>query len=398
MILLRGITLTADDDFAPLLKKRPRTKKPREKLSFMWQIPISILRIREQTRSNGRIKNGKRYGFDLYNQLVCKVCKLNFHKRIGLDVHNEDIHKQRSNKATTSNYKPRNYTPRQVVTNVSVKQTRSSFNKSSVVSSISKPTVTKQTSRRSKNLEQDLIDILDDDEDDDIIEIISDVGYNGNQSHNDAADVDDDIEIVEIVEKSDSEPEILSLGPSDYSWMEKSDLYQPFVLLRSDLNKAIRYSIVDDEIQEIDDEIEVVDQEEHAKKPTNKTKRKSTDVDVRSSMKRNKIHSEELLISDDEVEFVIDSSLVEVCLDESNDNNSEETDVEVVQLDFDDQHIENSSINEIVDFWKNDEETKRKEQEIKSMETIRKILGEESPVMRTKRRRRDLRPIIGRGL
>merc|ERR1719244_501570 len=98
MILLRGITLTADDDFAPLLKKRPRTKKPREKLSFMWQIPISILRIREQTRSNGRIKNGKRYGFDLYNQLVCKVCKLNFHKRIGLDVHNEDIHKQRSNK------------------------------------------------------------------------------------------------------------------------------------------------------------------------------------------------------------------------------------------------------------------------------------------------------------
>ena len=48
-----------------------------------------------------------------------------------------------------------------------------SSSKPSAVYSTPKLTLTKQRSRRNRNLEQDLIDILDDDEDDDIIETIS---------------------------------------------------------------------------------------------------------------------------------------------------------------------------------------------------------------------------------
>ena len=76
-----------DHDLSSLQKKRLRVKKSRGKFSSLWQIPNNILGMGDETTYNGKVRRGKRVGFDTFNQLACKNCKVTFHKRVGLESH-----------------------------------------------------------------------------------------------------------------------------------------------------------------------------------------------------------------------------------------------------------------------------------------------------------------------
>ena len=78
-----------DDDFDATVKRKSRTRRQRQKFSFIHFIPIKVL---------NNIKKGsrKRQGFEIYNNHACKLCKSNlvFHKRLGLRIHSVNCHDQ----------------------------------------------------------------------------------------------------------------------------------------------------------------------------------------------------------------------------------------------------------------------------------------------------------------
>ena len=88
------LKIVIDEDFPAIKKKKSRNPKPRDKWSLLWQIPSKVLNLREEvTDHKGQIvKKGKRFGFDTYNRLSCKVCKKTFHKYQSLSFHSVDEH------------------------------------------------------------------------------------------------------------------------------------------------------------------------------------------------------------------------------------------------------------------------------------------------------------------
>lgn len=92
MSLISHLSLRKDEDFPAIKKKKSRNPKPRDKWSLLWFIPSNVLNLREEV-SDGKgqtVKKGKRFGFDTYNQLSCKVCRKAFHKYQSLAFHSLD--------------------------------------------------------------------------------------------------------------------------------------------------------------------------------------------------------------------------------------------------------------------------------------------------------------------
>jgi hypothetical protein len=58
--------------------------------------------MRDETTYNGKVRRGKRVGFDTFNQLACKNCKVTFHNRVGLESHTKEIHGRESRPTPTS--------------------------------------------------------------------------------------------------------------------------------------------------------------------------------------------------------------------------------------------------------------------------------------------------------
>ena len=78
-----------DEDPAKMMRSKPRHPKCREKWSLLWFIPSTVLNDRVVT-SGG--KKGKRFGFDRFNELSCKVCHKSFHSSKILAVHKSEAH------------------------------------------------------------------------------------------------------------------------------------------------------------------------------------------------------------------------------------------------------------------------------------------------------------------
>jgi len=91
-----SINLKNDQDFPAIQKKKSRNPKPREKWNLLWFMPTQVLNSRDDvTDGKGQfVKRGKRFGFDRFNQLGCKVCRKTFHKYQSLAFHNKDQHSQ----------------------------------------------------------------------------------------------------------------------------------------------------------------------------------------------------------------------------------------------------------------------------------------------------------------
>ena len=79
----------SDEDLNKISRK-PREKKPQHKFSVIYTFPISVL-----NEGKGR---GKRSGFNIYDSLVCKLCKPSrfFHSRDALKLHSSEDHDERS--------------------------------------------------------------------------------------------------------------------------------------------------------------------------------------------------------------------------------------------------------------------------------------------------------------
>ena len=90
-----------DHDLPNLQKKRLRVKKPRGQVLFSPANSEYILGMRDETTYNGKVRRGKRVGFDTFNQLACKNCKVTFHKRVGLESHTKEIHGRESRPTPT---------------------------------------------------------------------------------------------------------------------------------------------------------------------------------------------------------------------------------------------------------------------------------------------------------
>eukprot|EP00092_Neocalanus_flemingeri_P025959 GFUD01028134.1.p1 GENE.GFUD01028134.1~~GFUD01028134.1.p1 ORF type:complete len:503 (-),score=128.97 GFUD01028134.1:23-1531(-) len=276
---------TIDEDYTPIVRKRQRCKKPRDKMSTMYSIPIKVLGLRDEvTTSGGKMKRGKRFGFTVYNALTCKQCRPNrvFHKRIGLSVHNKEMH----GKDICSVFKVPNISISQRSRSLPVRNTRTvvPVKKSS---SLRAPLIRTKTNTRDNDeievIEIDLID-LDDEDSDEIqeIEVLEDGNsddvqeievliqgddddsiVNNNEldlkpessirlsSKNvetvDEPEDDDEIECLEVIEVNENR--IRSFKPKEYRWMESSPLYQPKVFLTSDLNIKLRE--VGSEVEEV---------------------------------------------------------------------------------------------------------------------------------------------------
>eukprot|EP00092_Neocalanus_flemingeri_P039644 GFUD01043176.1.p1 GENE.GFUD01043176.1~~GFUD01043176.1.p1 ORF type:complete len:588 (+),score=142.40 GFUD01043176.1:62-1825(+) len=252
---------TIDEDYTPIVRKRQRCKKPRDKMSTMYSIPIKVLGLREEvTTSGGKIKRGKRFGFSVYNALTCKQCRPNrvFHKRIGLSVHNKEMH----GKDICSVFKVPNISISQRSRSLPVRNTRTvvPVKKSS---SLRAPLIrTKTNTRDNDEIEVIEIDLIDwDDEDSDEIQEIEvliqgEDDSNGNNNEfslqlsprlrnrnpTTANKPEDDsanecVEVVEVGENS-----IRSYKPKECRWMENSPHYQPKVFLTSTSNSNIKLS------------------------------------------------------------------------------------------------------------------------------------------------------------
>ena len=71
-----------------------REKKPQQKWSLLYTIPVNILNQTATSNFGDFYKKGKRNGFSMYDSLVCKKCKPNrfFHTRFALKTHSFDDH------------------------------------------------------------------------------------------------------------------------------------------------------------------------------------------------------------------------------------------------------------------------------------------------------------------
>jgi len=234
-----------DEDLPAVIKKKPRCKKPRDKFSLMYTIPIQVLSLREEVNSGGKIKRGKRLGFSVYDSLACKQCKPNkfFHKRFGLTVHSKCAHGRDSTFKLPS------------VPSRSLTQRRS------LTSNASRRTSAGAVRGRASAVIE-LIELEDENDTEEVeeIQIIDNIGnvveekkvvvksiepFVKNDHDNES---DDDIECLDVVEANCG---IKSYKPKQYLWMESSPLYQPKVFLLNSLNRKLRKEVSEDEIEEV---------------------------------------------------------------------------------------------------------------------------------------------------
>ena len=77
-------------------RRKVREKKPQQKWSLLYTIPVNILNKTETL--GGFNKKGKRFGFSIYDSLVCKKCKPNkfFHTRFSFKTHGWEEHSSRA--------------------------------------------------------------------------------------------------------------------------------------------------------------------------------------------------------------------------------------------------------------------------------------------------------------
>ena len=75
-------------------RRKVREKKPQQKWSLLYTIPVNILNQTATSNLGDFNKKGKRNGFSVYDSLVCKKCKPNkfFHTRFSLKTHSFDDH------------------------------------------------------------------------------------------------------------------------------------------------------------------------------------------------------------------------------------------------------------------------------------------------------------------
>jgi len=245
-----------DEDYPAIVKKKPRTKKPRHKFSMIHSIPIKVLNTASVSTTTG--KKGKRLGFTVYDSLTCKQCKpqISFHKRFGLSTHSKEMHRN------NSVFKVPSIPQRSL--SIPTRNTRSV----SQVKNI--PSFNRRLPIRSKNsahsVEIELIDLDDEDPktvDDDEITVLDDDEFSGvnnketnikvSKQHSKSPhpkfdtgmkkktvddDSDDEIECIEVIEVNENRIRTFEL--KEYRWMESSPLYQPKVFLLNSLNIKIR--------------------------------------------------------------------------------------------------------------------------------------------------------------
>eukprot|EP00092_Neocalanus_flemingeri_P023761 GFUD01025775.1.p1 GENE.GFUD01025775.1~~GFUD01025775.1.p1 ORF type:complete len:581 (-),score=132.47 GFUD01025775.1:72-1814(-) len=238
-----------DEDYAPVVKKKLRCKKPRDKMSTMYSIPMKVLGLREEVKtSGGKIKRGKRFGFSVYDALACKQCRPNrfFHKRMGLSAHSKEMH------GKASVFKVPNFPTPQRSRSLPGRSTKT-------VVPVKKHSSLKAPLLRAKanapyNGEIEVVDIDLDEDPDEIqeIEVLIQGEDDSNGNNNEfslqlsprlrnrnpmtANEPEDDsanecVEVVEVGENS-----IRSYKPKEYRWMENSPHYQPKVFLTSNSN------------------------------------------------------------------------------------------------------------------------------------------------------------------
>jgi len=423
-----------DEDHPAIIKKKPRCKKARDKFSLMHTIPMQVLSQRDEEDFGGKIKRGKRLGFTVYNALACKHCKPHvfFHKRFGLQNHSKTRH-GRDGMFKMPSIPSRSISlPARVTKSVVVPRRKfSSLNKRTMIEFV--------------DLEDDeeQIQIVDDH---DLIEEIKSTSECSEPIDEKSNPEDDDLEIID--EKDVNENKIKSFKPKNYRWMESSPLYQPKVFLSSSLNSEMRKEESKDDIEWVKspkenerlslNDVVLVDVEEemivnHVRNLFNvdaQSKRKSYEVDY-FSFKKSKHDEEELLLMEDEENEVLDiQSMLEVSIDETEEviidvENSDsfdiseilsvvessdiievdleleefpEEEVELISLDEDDNvefvtscetatNVKPESIKDLVNLWATEEGA------------LISNKGESSGKLRTKKRRRELKPYLtNRGL
>eukprot|EP00092_Neocalanus_flemingeri_P001848 GFUD01001970.1.p1 GENE.GFUD01001970.1~~GFUD01001970.1.p1 ORF type:complete len:562 (-),score=133.48 GFUD01001970.1:55-1740(-) len=240
---------TVDEDYAPVVKKKLRCKKPRDKMSTMYSIPMKVLGLREEVKtSGGKIKRGKRFGFSVYDALACKQCRPNrfFHKRMGLSAHSKEMH------GKASVFKVPNFPTPQRSRSLPGRSTKT-------VVPVKKHSSLKAPLLRAKanapyNGEIEVVDIDLDEDPDEIqeIEVLIQGEDDSNGNNNEfslqlsprlrnrnpttANKPEDDsanecVEVVEVGENS-----IRSYKPKECRWMENSPHYQPKVFLTGNSN------------------------------------------------------------------------------------------------------------------------------------------------------------------
>ena len=103
-LITNARTINNDEDLPAMKKTKSRNPKPRDKWSLLWFIPSQVLNYREEiTDGKGRsIKKGKRFGFERFNQLSCKVCRKAFHKYQALTFHTSDEHSGQASNSISS--------------------------------------------------------------------------------------------------------------------------------------------------------------------------------------------------------------------------------------------------------------------------------------------------------
>merc|ERR1712096_488295 len=258
-----------DEDYPAIVKKKPRTKKPRHKFSTIHSIPIKVLNTASISTTTG--KKGKRLGFTVYDSLTCKQCKPNLssHKRFGLSNHSKETHRNNSVFKVPSIPQRSFSIPTRNTRSVSKVKNFPSFNRRLPI--------------RSKNsahsVEIELIDLDDEDPktvDDDEITVLDDDEFSGVNNKEtkikvskqpaksappkDEFDIgmknkkavdddsDDEIECIQVIEVNENR--IRTFEPKDYRWMESSPLYQPKVFLLNSLNIKIREE-TEEEVEEL---------------------------------------------------------------------------------------------------------------------------------------------------
>ena len=170
-------------------RRKVREKKPQQKWSLLYTIPVNIL---NQTETLGGFnKKGKRYGFTVYDSLVCKKCKPNklFHTRFSLKTHSFEEHSSQSE------------------INVISRERKRKINIECI-----------DLDDNDSDDDPAEISIIDDDEDDEVCELIETVRI--------TPDSATEIEILDI----ENENELL--GKLDVSSIENNGSYQPKVFLK----------------------------------------------------------------------------------------------------------------------------------------------------------------------
>merc|ERR1712096_206835 len=255
-----------DEDYPAIVKKKPRTKKPRHKFSMIHSIPIKVLNTASISTTTG--KKGKRLGFTVYDSLTCKQCKpnLSFHKRFGLSNHSKETHRNNSVFKVPSIPQRSFSIPTRNTRSVSQVKNIPSFNRrlrSKNSAHSGEIELIDLDDEDPKLVDDDEITVLDDDEFSGVnnketnIKVFKQPGKSGPKDELDIGkkrkktvedDSDDEIECIEVIEVN--ETRIRTFEAKDYRWMESSSLYQPKVFLLNSLNTKIREE-TEEEVEEL---------------------------------------------------------------------------------------------------------------------------------------------------